>query len=59
VSDEATSPRHKTKALRTCAEWLAYCLKLGWPKSDLNELEALWWQYHDENGNLFPPSCKG
>lgn len=42
----------RTRAIRQCAEWLAYCLWIGWKKSDLDALEALWWQYHDERGNL-------
>lgn len=40
------------KAIRQCAQWLEYCLNIGWPKQDLDALEALWWQYHDGNGNL-------
>jgi hypothetical protein len=40
------------KALKQCAKWLAYCLKIGWGKEQLDRLEAIWWRYHDENGNL-------
>jgi len=40
------------KALRACANWLSYCLKIGWPTKDIHRLEELWWQYHDERGNL-------
>ena len=40
------------RALRACANWLAYCLKIGWPAKDIPRLEELWWQYHDERGNL-------
>lgn len=39
-------------AVRVCAEWLAACLRMGWKRSDLDWLERLWWQWHDENGNL-------
>jgi len=39
-------------ALMACAEWLAYCLKIGWPRKDLERLESLWWEYHDDNGRL-------
>lgn len=39
-------------AIRKCAEWLAACIELGWLKSDLDFLEALWWRYHDHKGNL-------
>lgn len=44
--------RRTTEAIRKCAEWLSYCLKIGWPRSSLDELQELWWKYHDNNGNL-------
>jgi len=34
------------KALKLCAEWLVACLEIGWSKSDLDDLEKLWWKYH-------------
>lgn len=40
------------KALRECAEWLAFCVRIGWSKSVLDQLEALWWEFHDERGQL-------
>lgn len=40
------------RALRACAEWLAYCLSIGWKRSDIDALEALWWRYHDDYGRL-------
>lgn len=40
------------KAIQGCAEWLSACVRLGWDKSDLDFLEALWWKYHDSRGNL-------
>jgi hypothetical protein len=40
------------QALRACAEWLGFCLKIGWRKEDLDALERLWWQYHDDQGRL-------
>lgn len=42
--------RRTTRALRECMEWLAACLALGWPKNDLDALEAIWWQHHDHTG---------
>lgn len=39
-----------TRALKECAEWLTTCLRLGWAKSDLDDLERLWWEYHDDYG---------
>jgi hypothetical protein len=42
------------RAVRRCAEWLAYCLSIGWSEGHLDALEKLWWKYHDLDGNLFP-----
>lgn len=41
-----------TRALTECAKWLHFCLSIGWPKSSLDQLEALWWEYHDDFGRL-------
>lgn len=41
-----------TRALSECLKWLKTCLDLGWPKSALDELERLWWKYHDNYGRL-------
>ncbi len=40
------------KAQQGCAEWLCSCLRLGWPKPSLDDLENIWWQYHDRTGKL-------
>ena len=40
------------KGIKLCAEWLAYCLKISWSRDDLDRLEEVWWEYHDEDGNL-------
>ena len=42
----------KIKGIRKCAEWLKYCLSIGYDKKLLNKLEELWWKHHDANGNL-------
>lgn len=47
--------RHQ-KGIKACGNWLAYCLELGFPKSSLDALEALWWKHHDGYGNVLPPS---
>ncbi len=39
-------------AIKACAEWLVKCLEIGWPKSALDELEEIWWKFHDANGQL-------
>ncbi len=36
----------ETKAVKACARWLSECIRLGWKKSDLDALEALWWKYY-------------
>lgn len=41
------------RASRQCAQWLQYCLRIGWSRSSLDRLQALWWQYHSlETGEL-------
>jgi hypothetical protein len=47
-ADERTEPT--PRATRECAEWLTTCLRLGWPKLMLDDLEQLWWKYHDNYG---------
>ncbi len=37
---------------RKCGEWLAFCVREGWNKDELDELENLWWKYHDVHGNI-------
>src|SRR3990167_6681811 len=49
---EAMTHMKTTKALRQCAEWLCYCIKIGWLTSDLDALERIWWKYHDNHGRL-------
>jgi len=38
--------------IKECANWLKYCLDIGYKKEQLTALEKLWWDYHDGNGNL-------
>ena len=40
------------KAIQECADWLAYCVKIGWDKSNLEALEGLWWDWHDDMGKI-------
>lgn len=35
------------KAIKKCADWLKYCLDIGYHKDDLDTLEKIWWQGHD------------
>ena len=35
-----------------CARWLQQCLAIGWKKSDLDLLQDIWWQWHDDDGQL-------
>lgn len=41
-----------TRAIKACAEWLSYCLKIGWKRDQLDALQAVWWKYHDDEGHL-------
>lgn len=40
------------KALRLCKEWLIKCLELGWGAKHMVELEAMWWEHHNSDGEL-------
>lgn len=46
------------RAVRVCGEWLAACLRMGWDRKDLDRLEDLWWQWHDDEGRLLPEPRK-
>lgn len=51
--DQRSDPVEKSlKAVTRCAEWLVYCLSIGWSEKDLDELQSIWWRYHDHNGRL-------
>ena len=41
-----------SRAIKKCAVWLIFCLSIGWKKEQLDALEKLWWEFHDENGNM-------
>lgn len=45
-----------TRAIQDCAVWLNYCLSIGYTKEQLDALEKIWWEHHDENGNLIKGS---
>jgi hypothetical protein len=40
------------KGVKTCAEWLIFCLSIGYKKSQLDALEKLWLKYHNDMGEL-------
>ena len=42
------------QAMMAADGWLDYCIKIGFSHDDLSDLDRLWWQHHDENGNLIP-----
>ena len=49
----ATEQRNPTRrAVQLCADWLSMCLRIGWKRTDLDALQAIWWRYHDDEGNL-------
>lgn len=47
-------PNRTQRAIVACGHWLAECLRLGWSRDQLDALEALWWEHHDERGNFKP-----
>lgn len=51
-SKKNTTDEKTTKGLQLCAEWLSYCLSIGWRKEALDGLEKTWWELHDSNGKL-------
>lgn len=52
MSEVKTSKTRIRKGALKCATWLAYCLSIGYKKSELPDLEKLWRKYRDRNGNL-------
>lgn len=49
---ETPKSERKSIGIRKCAEWLAYCLEIGFSKEQLDELESIWWKHKDGYGNL-------
>jgi hypothetical protein len=49
---DVTTTEKSSQAVKKCFEWLKWCLDNGWPRTALDDLEKLWWQYHDEHGEL-------
>lgn len=43
------------RASMACAEWLSFCLSIGWKREQLDALQELWWQYHDDDGKPRTP----
>jgi len=41
-----------SRAMQACADWLHYCLTIGWKKDELDALENIWWEHHDRFGKL-------
>jgi len=41
-----------TKALAACAAYLRGCRSVGFQCEAIRDLRALWWEWHDEGGNL-------
>lgn len=42
----------QSEAIMACGRWLATCLKIGWSHDDLDTLEGIWWDWHDDYGRL-------
>jgi hypothetical protein len=45
---------NKQQAIKKRADWLAYCLSIGFTHDELPALEKVWDTYKDEYGNLRP-----
>jgi hypothetical protein len=45
----ALDSSHRTrKQIEACSQWLFFCLSIGWKKSELDALQRLWWEFHDD-----------
>ncbi|MCX6845049.1 MAG: hypothetical protein NTU84_00530 [Verrucomicrobia bacterium] len=44
------------EGMRRCLEWIDSCRELGWNEDQLDDLELLFWQYRDSNGEFKQPS---
>lgn len=46
-----------TRAIRMFQAWMNLCEEFGWCKDRAarNKVADLWWQYHDDNGDVYPP----
>ncbi len=52
MSEEYEPSKPTQRAQLACANWLIKCLKFGWDKSCLDDLERIWWCHHDNFGRL-------
>lgn len=53
------SRRPTNRGARKCLEWIKACQDIGWPKSTIPSLVDIWWEYHDDDGNLIESSAQG
>lgn len=35
----------KTKQIKECSDWLAYCVSIGYDKNSADELEKIYWKF--------------
>ena len=47
-------PDASINGLRKCLRWIDACREIGWADAVMPDLEALFWQYHDKDGNKKP-----
>ena len=52
ASEQSFTNVPTAKGIRECAKVMCELLKLGWQKSDLDYLDALFWSVRDKNGNV-------
>jgi hypothetical protein len=59
ICDPVRRPADAThNSLRKCLHWLDECRKLGWAEDVMPNLEAMFWQYYDSDGNKKSPNEK-
>ena len=42
------------RGIRKLKAWMAFVKSAGWPESTWGRLVDLWWEHHDDNGELKP-----
>lgn len=49
----AHQARNRAKmAVNAATHYIDYCRSIGFKENELDGMERLWWNWHDENGNL-------
>lgn len=38
--------------------WLDWCRQNGWEAAELGRLSDIWWEFHDDNGELIKEAAR-